>query len=440
MLRLWQLDSLEPQRQLQLHPGSAKIPEIWSVSFSSDGRRLAAAVRSRDNSVNGSVHVWELATGELALPPLEHPNSEAWSAAFSPDGSLIISGDGWCSYLWDALTGELIRGPVRHNGWVADVEFSSDGRFAFCSDFTGGSFFDVQTGLRVGKFFPAQFEVECVTLSPDRSKAVVGGQDGEISIFDVETQQPIGQPIQHRGAVNDVSFSPDGRRVLTASDDGTCRISDAVSGDLLTEVTHLSRMTAEIAQWSADGQQIVTSNDKRIFVWSANREPFGVRTLPHPGVVQALRFTPDGKQLLTASCDTSAWGNLAAIRRWDVETGTPIGSPIALPETAVEIVFNPDGSKAAIVSVDNQALLLDTATGQSLLRPVSLPGTPRNLALHPDETRFATSIKSDARIWSFETGQSVGPAVSYDLDVDGLSVELTLTTTVSHGSFPPTEG
>ena len=58
---------------------------VWSVSFSPDGTKVASG--SRDNTVK----LWDVTSGEC-LQTLEGHSSNVNSVSFSPDGTMVASG------------------------------------------------------------------------------------------------------------------------------------------------------------------------------------------------------------------------------------------------------------------------------------------------------------------------------------------------------------
>lgn len=73
---------------------------VDSVAFSPDGRTLASG------SGDGSVHLWEVATGTLRYA-LEGHAGGVGSVAFNPDGRTLASGNWNTVRLWDVATGTL---------------------------------------------------------------------------------------------------------------------------------------------------------------------------------------------------------------------------------------------------------------------------------------------------------------------------------------------
>ena len=63
-----------------------------------------------------------------------------------------------------------------------------------------------------------------------------------------------------------------------------------------------------------------------------------IHVLPHPGLVNSVAFSPDGRWLLTGCADKLA-------RLWDATTGTARGPAAYHAASLVRVVFAPDGSR-----------------------------------------------------------------------------------------------
>jgi WD40 repeat protein len=107
--------SLEPLRRWPHHSG-----DIFSVAFSPDSRRLLTT------SQDGTVRVWDVATGNLLHTLVGHAN-RVLCALYSPDGLRIASGGGDNSVrLWDANTFEQVGRLGGHEDYVYSLAWRPD--------------------------------------------------------------------------------------------------------------------------------------------------------------------------------------------------------------------------------------------------------------------------------------------------------------------------
>jgi WD40 repeat protein len=81
-MKVWDAES--GQKLLSFHPNNG---DVWCVSFSPDGRRIASG------SQDGTVKVWDAATGQELLSLKDHTDA-VYSLSFSPDGHRIAFASG----------------------------------------------------------------------------------------------------------------------------------------------------------------------------------------------------------------------------------------------------------------------------------------------------------------------------------------------------------
>jgi WD40 repeat protein/serine/threonine protein kinase len=166
--------------------------QIWGMTFSPDGRRLATA------SNDGTVRVW---AWEAARIGPEQPVPELTLAvrvdgygnrvAFSPSGRhLATGGEGYAVHIWNASTGELQHSLAGHTGDVFAIAFSRDGRWM-----------------------------------------ATAGEDTTVRIWNAATWKLHHTLRGHTGLVMSLTFSPDGRRLASGSRDRTMRVWDTHGWD-----------------------------------------------------------------------------------------------------------------------------------------------------------------------------------------------------------------
>jgi WD40 repeat protein len=102
---------------------------VLALAFSPDGSLLlSGAADSRAPSAAGEAIFWQTASGQPLGPPLRH-RAAVRCVAFSPDGKLALTGsDDQTAQLWSVAVGCSIGRAMQHPGEVEHVEFRSDGR------------------------------------------------------------------------------------------------------------------------------------------------------------------------------------------------------------------------------------------------------------------------------------------------------------------------
>jgi WD40 repeat protein len=227
---LWRVETGQ-----RLEPPFKNEDEVWVVAFDRTGRKLLTGGRDK------VVHVWNVKP-RWQTKPLSHEH-RVRSAAFSPDGRMVLTGAGDTdegeALLWDAQTGASLGPPLEERAnlrqeVVGQVAFSPDGHT--CATASGENsvrLWDVTnpTDPRP-RLLPAKHQTRVVALafSPDGRLLLTGSTDKTARLWDVATAQPAGEPLQHPGAVWSVAFSADGRFVVTGCRDGTARVWDAATG------------------------------------------------------------------------------------------------------------------------------------------------------------------------------------------------------------------
>jgi WD40 repeat protein len=373
---VWDLATRQEVAALKGH-----LNHVHAVAFSPDGKRLASA------SSDQTVKVWDVATGKALLNLVGH-TAAVYAVAFSPKGELLASASADQTVrIWDAATGEEVLPGKRHGQEVYAVAFSPDGtRLASA----GGAprspndprmmtpaavrIWDVATGHELASLQESPGRIYDLAFSPEGERLAAAGQDQLIRVWNMRENKVTLTLGGHTHEVYGVGFSADGRRLASASGDQTVRIWDATTG---REAVLLRGHTHEVYRvaFSPDGKRVTSGGaDGTVKVWDATSVQ-EASVLPHGGEVYAVAFGSDGKRLATASGEWNPQGGgrrrPCELRVWDLLSRREVFTLQESARGVFGLAFSPDGKRIASAGAQtggkSKVVIRDAATGQELL-------------------------------------------------------------------------
>jgi WD40 repeat protein len=274
---------------------------------------------------------------------------------------------------------------------AAGLAFTADGQF-----FTAGAkqahrykiAADVPT-----KTFPHPNLVCCAAFDDTGDRVATGCHDGKLRIYDVPKSTPkeitahvqtMPQQVQH--PIYAVQWTPDFKQVFTASFDKSIKLWDAASGNMVREfkaapdpvpivepkkdeknpppkkdegpVGHRDQVFS--LALSKDGKFLASSSsDRSVKLWDVAtakvvrefQNPEFKPVLPgepapsHPGWVHAVRFSPDGAQLVTAGAAPRGRSYIAV---WSAADGKRLFGAEREFGPIHSMALTPDGTKMVI--------------------------------------------------------------------------------------------
>jgi len=175
-----------------------------------------------------STKIWD-ATSEQEAIGLTGQGIALSTAAFSPDGQLVVGGgDERTAKIWATLAGNELAALEGSGAWI-----------------------------------------KCAAFSPDGQRIVTGSLDQTAKVSAALTGRELLGLEGHTGWIGAVAFSPDGRRIVSGSRDHTTKVWGVTSGEqLLTLKADDTRILS--ATFSLDGRRIFTvSGERAVHVWAA---------------------------------------------------------------------------------------------------------------------------------------------------------------------------
>ena len=362
---------------------------ILGLSFSPDGRRLAAA------SLDQTMAVWDVASQRTTLT-MKGPSGDL---RWFPDSQRLAGFDfgfgnqAGSIFILNAETGEVERNLTEDlltNYNVLDI--SPDGKWLA----TGGqsstvNLWDTESWTLVAKLAGHQGSLMAVRFHPDGNWLASGSNDSTVRIWDVATHRELRKLTDHHQPVTGLSWSADGSRLASACWDFTSRVWDGATGVCLREFRGHTARLANV-HLSSDGAQLVSAaGDGTFRVWDVASTPV-VQTLDmqRRGAGVSAAWHPHGQRAVVAV--DGRWSE------WDV-----VGSKVLHSDHGSAPQWSRDGQRfvalrGAQVTVWDGELTKQTHSTQ-------LPENAGAVCWHPDGRRLFLCSFGKVWSWDLESGE-----------------------------------
>lgn len=409
VIELWDVESAMVVARLVAHTA-----QIWCLAFTPDGKTLISA------SADQTIRLWDVASQEVRRTLPAHVTfGSVCCLAVSADGATLFATTTEHSVSCHTLSSEEVKRTLQHQG-VRGVACSRDGRFIATSATDGSvKIWDPLSGSEVHYFRGVaqcadflSFDPGCHFLAIGQTNAQRRGAQAEIRIFEVETWKQLAV-ILLEDQVTGLAFSPDGRVLFTCQwANSAIRIWDVETGTEPQPSTgHLGEVLS-VAISPIDCRVVSGGADNTVRVWDAVEGKELQRIEGFRRGVMDTAISPDGRHLL--SDDRFARLDAAPIREYslklfDLTTGAEIRRFEGMLSGSNALTFSPDGKQA--LSAGNSAWLWDVASGKSLvqLEDRSRKNALINAAAFSPDGKWAICGGEDGiiRIWDVKTGREL---------------------------------
>jgi WD40 repeat protein/tRNA A-37 threonylcarbamoyl transferase component Bud32 len=442
-LFLWDVASRKPL-------GVKPPPDSHVLAVTPDGKVALTAKRQGRFSNPSAVQVWDLCEGK-ALGEVVQFNFPVQWAVCSGDGKTFAAQVRYGLSLWDAATGQPLKGTPVSGGEACQMALSPDGKvlaLVSADRFAGRPEtsrqlipgilpqFQGPSGAIVVYDLTARQELfsRHRAMDPDAAVAVGPGgrllltvspsddlRRGAVRLWDLKANKHL--PLPHQGRPTFAQFSPDGTVLLTASGRGVVADSEVVQlWDTATGQPRgaplLPRGQVRTAAFSPDSKLLAIGCGEaqlwEVQLWETGTGRPVARALRHPGPVYAVTFSPDGTKLVTGGYDGMA-------RIWDTHP-TRIVRPLRSLDRVATLCA--DGSRCLRRGEENTLTLHDVTSGQPCGEPLPCTAKDRLLALGPDKrTLVIAGEGKTAQVWDAVAGKPVGTPLQHVGPVAGVRFE-----------------
>ncbi len=274
-----------------------------------------------------------------------------------------------------------------HSGG-STLAFSNDSKIAASGGWSGFiRLWRMPDGSHIHKWQAYKGSVNGIVFLEGDSRLISGGYDGRIVEWDIKGKEirsiTTESPIRHLIANEQKDI------ILTGHQDGVARqwrLSDFKA--LAKTAKHSDAIRAVAAHYESNWMAS-SGEDGAVWIWNRDQTP---KRLPDPGSdARTLVFSPDGKQLFGGG-----WFN---IYRWDIPDGKM--QTLKTEHTGIinEIRFGPDGDYLATISrqTDSAVLFLNPANGEAVRRFQKHDLCGVAIAVSPDG-RYISTTSDDASV------------------------------------------
>jgi eukaryotic-like serine/threonine-protein kinase len=399
---------------------------LWSIAYSPQGDLLATGGKDK------TVRLWDSRTGrEVRSLSFSHP---VGSLSFSSDGKhLAAAADlGLGMTVWNRDTGVQRYSQAECGYWVT---FSPDGRLLATRKGAGVQLLEPITGREIGSLQDGDYSPSPggvgVSFSPDgRHLAVAVCHNTRfaryvppaVQVWDVAARKVILFLQDHTDYyVEGLAYSPDGRLLATGGMDQTACLYEAASGRLLHRLRGHDGDVRSLA-FSPDSRMLVTATynqpgatgytRREAILWDTQTGEKRGSLRGHTGTLTSVAFSPDGQHVATASFDGMAkvWDVAAAHDAVNLEEGPQAVAVMGEgPQALAVMTASPDGRYLAWARRSPQTVTVFDVSARRVLCRV--PYHAGAITLSPEGRWLATQVPLPDRpgewglkLWDARTG------------------------------------
>ena len=299
---------------------SGHLLAVNAVAVSPDGKLAATA------SVDQTIKIWDLASGKEVATLIGNADRPYAISFLGNDGVVmggaLPTGDTGRLFYWLVKPPRLLN--TLTTGEIYTVMGAADGtKVATWSarPVVGGAIEAVKNstyeiydkdGKVLVSFADKGHDVTTATFSADFAWAVSGDKQGIVRLFDLEKKDRIGSdwPLFDKFPVGDLGLTPDKKYLIAIDQGGVLKVADVAKRATIAPAIVAHKAGVRGLLVSPKGDSFVTIGaDREVKAWSLKdpAAPKESRTWKLPVGVNGATYTPDGKSIVTANADGTAY-------------------------------------------------------------------------------------------------------------------------------------
>jgi WD40 repeat protein len=274
------------------------------------------------------------------------------AGAFSPDGRILVTGDGRGVHSWDAATWREL-GFVSTPAPVDAVVFSPDSsQLAILSD-GHINVLNMRNGQMSGQF-PGR--ADAVAFSADSMSLEVFSQENSktavatLELVSWRRFETFTGPESRVSSLDLPAFSAEGAKIAIDSQNGFVEVRETRTGAEIISLSVPDYASFEKIrlEFSPDGKKIAVGQGERVRVLDATLSKRTVQTVSCGGEALAMAFSADGSRIAVA-CDSAIGRSTGTARVFEISSGKLLFDfeDDFRGDKPVWIGFSPDGSRLA---------------------------------------------------------------------------------------------
>jgi len=341
------------------------------------------------------------ATNGTELSRIQKNNDELNAMSINSIGNIIaVSSVDQSIKLWDLTEGKLIRTLQGHTDNVTAVNFSPDGRrIASASNDKRIIIWNTDNGNRLQSYHAHQAAIRAISFNSQGTRILSSSADSTVKIWNTSDSSRVWVKTHENSAWSTLLsiISRDGRYAVSAY--YSIQIREIENGNLFREINLPERVWCRSLVFSNDGKRLITgTSDNKVIIWDWEKNEqlqtfsdnevssYAISICPedkviafgsnnriilqnigneqsrlisgHERNINAVRFTPNGKALVSTSLDGS-------IRVWDRENGREIVRLINFYD-GEWVSITPDGYYNASTAAQDGGKYLTAFSGTQL--------------------------------------------------------------------------